>query len=461
MAFAIPHYKTNMDTSIEIINRLYKELQSRLPIKPGYQQNLDKKFRLEFNYNSNHIEGNTLTYGETELLLIFDKTTGNHDLREYEEMKAHDVAFEMIKEWAADKERPLTETSIKNLHEVLLVRPFWKDAITPDGQPTRRLIETGHYKKYPNSVRLQNGEMFHYTSPEETPIQMGELIRWFREEEEKKELHAVALAALLHYKFVRIHPFDDGNGRISRLLMNYVLLKNNFPPVIIKSADKKNYLFALNQADTGNYAAFIKYMAEQLTWSLEMNIKAAKGEVVDEPGDWSKKLLLLKNKLGDDPNEQVMLRFGQEAVIRLLKDSIIPLGFAWEESLQKFDSFFKSRTIIFLLGEKRLVTEHFNNSFADNLKEQSAGLAENLLPHIMKLSCNPLGMRGIDNNISIYGGEIIFTLYDNYYEAIVGNNKKSFSNLYHKQLTQAEIDEVVNLLSNTLYAIIEDLSQRK
>src|SRR5205823_1964159 len=121
-----------------------------------------------------------------------------------------------------------------------------------DGQPTRRLIKIGDYKEYPNHVRLQNGEIFEYALPAETSIQMGELIAWYRAEEENKKLHPVVLAAMLHYKFVRIHPFDDGNGRISRLLMNYVLLQHNLPPVIIKSADKKNYLFALNLGDTGN-----------------------------------------------------------------------------------------------------------------------------------------------------------------------------------------------------------------
>lgn len=221
------------------IDGLISILQGLQPLKAEYQQRLDKKIRLEFNYNSNHIEGNTLTYGETELLLIFDKTTGNHELREYEEMKAHDAAFELIKDWARDQERPLTEMGIKNLHEVLLVRPFWKDAETPEGHSTRRLIKVGNYKEFSNSVRLQNGEMFHYASPEENPILMGELIDWYRKEEQKAELHPVALAALLHYKFVRIHPFDDGNGRISRLLMNYVLFKHNLPPIIIKSSDKK------------------------------------------------------------------------------------------------------------------------------------------------------------------------------------------------------------------------------
>ena len=285
-----------MNATRQTIDRLAKTWQELKPLKAEYQQRLDKKIRLEFNYNSNHIEGNTLTYGETELLIIFDKTTGNHEMREYEEMKAHDVAFELVKEWSTDLERPLTEMAIKNLHEILLVKPYWKEAQTPDGQSTRRLIKVGDYKQHPNSVLLQNGEIFNYTSPEETPIQMAELIQWYRNEEAKKELHAIELAALFHYKFVRIHPFDDGNGRLSRLLMNYILFKNNLPPVIIKSADKKNYLFALNQADTGNLDAFVKYVEAQLIWSLELSIKAAKGETLDEETDLQKEIAVWKRK---------------------------------------------------------------------------------------------------------------------------------------------------------------------
>ena len=278
-----------------MVDELFVKLNELKPLKAEDQTRLDKKFRLEFNYNSNHLEGNTLTYGETKLLLFFGDTTGNHNIREYEETQAHDVAYRLIETWAKDTEHTLTEKDIKELNAIILVRPFWKDAQTPDGQHTRREIQIGQYKAYPNSVRLQNGEMFHYASPTDTPIKMSELLDWYRNAQ--TEMHPIELAAMLHYKFVCIHPFDDGNGRISRLLMNYVLLKNNYPPVIIKSADKANYLRALHFADIGEPEKFVQYISEQLLWALELSIKAAKGESLEEEDDFMKEIELIKRRV--------------------------------------------------------------------------------------------------------------------------------------------------------------------
>lgn len=129
-----------------IIDELKQKLEDLLPMKEELQRKLDDKLRLEFNYNSNHMEGNTLTYGETKLALFFGQTTGRHELREYDEMKAHDVAYKYIQEWAMDAERPLSEQMIRQLNEIILVEPFYKEAITPDGQNVRRLIAIGSLK---------------------------------------------------------------------------------------------------------------------------------------------------------------------------------------------------------------------------------------------------------------------------------------------------------------------------
>jgi len=286
------------------IDKLRSRLDELAPLNFLDKNNkLWKKFRLEWNYNSNHIEGNTLTYGETELLLIFEKTTGDHDKREYDEMQAHDVAIQMINEWVKNKERDITESDIRELNRIILVKPFWKEAITSDGQPTKRLISIGEYKKHPNSVRLKNGELFQYAPPEQTPQMMHDLMLWYRN---NKIQNSIILAADLHYRFISIHPFDDGNGRIARLLVNYVLMRTGYPPVVIKSNEKEKYITALNKADTGDISAFREYMADQLIWSLELSIKAAKGEDIEEPDDLYKEISLWKKQLPSDDKEIVI-----------------------------------------------------------------------------------------------------------------------------------------------------------
>lgn len=306
---------------LEQIDSLRAEYNALQPLSEENRRQLEKKIRLEFNYNSNHLEGNTLTYGETKLLLLFDQTQGNHTAREYEEMKAHDVAFQLVQQWALDA-LPLSETDVKNLNKIILVRPFWKGAMTPDGQTTRRLIDVGDYKRHPNSVRLATGELFEYASPMETPALMAELVSWYNKQIEKADSHPLLPAALLHYRFVRIHPFDDGNGRVARLLMNYALMRSGLPPVIIKSADKTNYLRALHAADAGDMDSFVRYIGEQLIWSLQIAVKAARGETIDEPDDLDKALALLKRQMA--PKEQLQEKASGAVIVQTIKQSVIP-----------------------------------------------------------------------------------------------------------------------------------------
>lgn len=361
---------------LNYIDQLSATYHSLLPMSPENQRRWDKKVRLEFNYNSNHIEGNTLTYGETELLLLFDETHGSRPMRDYEEMKAHDVAFQKIKEWATDTETPLTEQDIKNLNQIILVQPFWKNAITPDGQPTRRQITVGNYKTQPNSVRLPNGELFEYTAPQEVPIKMQELMEWYRDEQ--TTLHPVTLAAMFHYKFVCIHPFDDGNGRVSRLLMNYVLLAHKLPPVVIKSSDKQNYLHALHLADTGQYEAFIRYIAEQVVHSLEMAIKAAKGESIEEPDDLDKEIALVARQL----QHQETYKTPQQ-VLNVFHWAQQKLLAPCEAVLQKFDKLFQEKKRVRKVNHKD-VEEENRNSLLEVLTASVPKIAKQLNNPIKK-----------------------------------------------------------------------------
>ena len=387
----------------DYIDQLSATYNSLLPMSPENQRRWDKKVRLEFNYNSNHIEGNTLTYGETELLLLFDETHGSRPMRDYEEMKAHDVAFQKIKEWAADTETPLTEQDIKNLNQIILVQPFWKDAITPDGQPTRRQITVGNYKTQPNSVLLSNGELFEYTAPQEVPIQMQELMEWYRDEQ--TALHPVTLATMFHYKFVCIHPFDDGNGRVSRLLMNYVLLAHKLPPVVIKSSDKQNYLHALHLADTGQYEAFIRYIAEQVVSSLEMAIKAAKGESIEEPDDLDKEIALLTRQL----QHQETYKTPQQ-VLNVFHWTQQKLLAPCEAVLQKFDKLFQEKKRVRKVNHKEVEEENRNSLFE---------VLTASVPKIVKQLNNPIkkeNVYGIDPyTTDIYNITLQYYLYGSAY----------------------------------------------
>jgi len=287
---------SNLINILAKIESLKAALADLEPMAKNDAERLWRKFRLEWNYNSNHIEGNTLTYTETALYLDRGKTTGDHNIREYEEMSAHNLAVEMVKEWAIEGSRPLTQADVCHLNRIILVKPFWKNTVLLNGEVgSRRQIIPGEFKTHPNHVLLENGEIFKYAEPEEVQQKMQELLDWYRGE--AADLPPLVVTAILHYRLVRIHPFDDGNGRVCRLLLNYHLLKNDYPPVIIKTADKKNYLTALQKADAGDEESFVVYVGEQLVWSLELAIAAGKGESIEEKDDWMKKVSLLKKKV--------------------------------------------------------------------------------------------------------------------------------------------------------------------
>ena len=205
-----------MKELLEEIQRLKKELDNLLPMSKEQEEILWEKFRLEWNYNSNHIEGNTMTFGETELLLKLgdDFKAQNNSLKDVNEMRAHDSAIFIIRDWAKDAKRDLIEKDIRELNQIILVKDYWADAQTSDGKPTRRLIKVGNYKEQPNHVKLKSGEVFRYAAPNEVSAKMNELVNWYNSNQED---HPLLTAAFLHYKFVIIHPFDDGNGRVCLL----------------------------------------------------------------------------------------------------------------------------------------------------------------------------------------------------------------------------------------------------
>ena len=283
-------------TIIQRVDELKAEIATLRPIDWEQEQRILQKFRIDWNYHSNAIEGNTLTYGETRAFLLHGITAQGKPFRDYLDIKGHQEAIEYLEQFVQQQHR-LTEADIRELHKVLLVESYDMPAITPNGLPTRRHIAVGQYKTASNSVQISTGAMHFYATPEETPALMGDLMKWHRDELHKGVLHPLVIAATFHYRFVSIHPFDDGNGRMARLLMNLLLMQSGFVPVIITTTAKEKYLLALEFADAGDLEPFIVLIGQNLIHALELFLRGAKGEKIDDLADLDRRIALLQKRL--------------------------------------------------------------------------------------------------------------------------------------------------------------------
>jgi Fic family protein len=280
------------------VDRLRDQIAALRPLDPEQEARLAQKLNLEWNYHSNAIEGNTLTLGETRAFLLYGITAQGKPFRDYLEIRGHHEAIRYLEDLVRGGEM-LSEAAIRELHRILLVEPYDVDAITPDGRPTRRRIVLGQYKTAPNHVRTTTGETHFYATPQETPALMGELLIWYRREAAARVLHPLVLAATFHYRFVAIHPFDDGNGRMARLLTNLILMQHGFVPLIVPLERRGDYLLALEKADADELADFVALLGSELIRSLELTLAAARGEPLEAPGGLDRRIQRLQEELAD------------------------------------------------------------------------------------------------------------------------------------------------------------------
>jgi Fic family protein len=196
-----------------------EELASRRPLTQGELRRLQEEFLLEFTYNSNAIEGNTLTLQETALVLE-GITIDKKPLKDHLEAVGHKEAFEYVKQLVSEGQE-FSERVIKEIHSLVLM-DRWEDR--------------GVYRKIP--VRIM-GATHEPPQPYMVPVLMEKLIK--DHTAMQKKLHAIELVARFHMVFEGIHPFIDGNGRTGRLLLNLELMQNKYLPINVKFADRRRY----------------------------------------------------------------------------------------------------------------------------------------------------------------------------------------------------------------------------
>lgn len=427
------------------IETLYKEWQSLQPLKEQDQNRLDQKFMLEFNYNSNHIEGNTLTYGQTEMLLMFGKVVDEANMKDLEEMKASNVGLKMVKEMALDKEQHLTEYFIRTLHKTLLREDYTVHRQLPDGSDTSYIVHAGQYKTRPNSVKTVTGEIFEYASPEETPALMTDLLQWYNQAEKEGTMTPIELASLFHYRYIRIHPFEDGNGRISRLMVNYILHRQGYPMIVVKSADKNNYLTALNRcdvaigpipsdgahADLSQIAPFVEYMSKCLERALVISIKGAKGERIEDDDDWRKNL---KTKYRDQLNKPEVT----EEVKKKITEDFSALLSHIDQELSEFYSLFTS--VGWEPSKGNYYTEENGNSYVNIIFTKVFGGIKPGFTLQIKLAIQQF----------LYKTTILYSDWSGL-GRILYNKELS----YTEHLSEQDKEDIVNVIGNFLNQFIE------
>lgn len=272
-----------MQTLLPIIQQmdsLRAELEALRPLPDDRAARLSQLLRIDWNFHSNSIEGNTLSASETRAFLLHGITAAGKPFRDYLEMRGHNEALKKI-ENLVNQDIVITERLIRELHQMILVEP-WQDSEAE--------INPGEYKRRPNYLYSVQGERIDFTPPERVATEMNALVNWLnnhlsppKRKRKQYDLHPLLIATAFHLQFIHIHPFGDGNGRMARLLMNLILMQCGYAPAIIRQEQRRSYFLALNQSTLAAPAPLATLIGESCIASLQLSLRVAQGEPVEEP----------------------------------------------------------------------------------------------------------------------------------------------------------------------------------
>jgi Fic family protein len=229
-------------------------LDSLRPLSAAAVKRLKEQFTVEWIYNSNAIEGSTLTLRETQLILETGLTIGGKSLREHFEVTNHRDAIDYVESLVGQNEL-ITPFHVRQIHNLVLSQIDDENA--------------GQYRK--TEVRIAGAK---HIPPEawEVPQRMTEWGAWLKDAQ--NNIHPIELAAQAHHGLVALHPFVDGNGRTARLVMNLILFQHGYPPAVILRINRKQYYQVLMQADTGKNDPLINFVGRAVDHSLTLYLEA-------------------------------------------------------------------------------------------------------------------------------------------------------------------------------------------
>lgn len=245
MKFLNPIIQKRIERKLEILN-------SFRPLPAQQVSKLQEQFKIEMTYNSNGIEGNSLTLKETFLVINEGITIKGKPLKDHLEAKDHFEALNYLSDFVEhDKKHTFSEILIRQLHTLVLQKT---DRDWAGKYRDANVIISGSYHTPPEAI--------------EVPRAMTGLVLWITNH--KSSLNPIELAAIVQHKLAYIHPFFDGNGRVARLIMNLFLMQAGYPLVILLKNDRKRYYSVLDKADKGHYVPLVQFVAQNVERSLNI-----------------------------------------------------------------------------------------------------------------------------------------------------------------------------------------------
>jgi Fic family protein len=243
-----------LDEVLKSVAAKKEQIDAFRPLSPEAMANLEHYYDIELTWSSNAIEGNTLSPVETTLVIEQGVTIGGKPLKDHLEALDHYDAIRYVRELAREA-TPLTESDVRNLHSLVMKRS------RPD--------VAGRYADLPRYVRTESGR-YMFPSPVEIPSLMGDFAGWLGRAPISPDTAFTA-----HRRLVDIHPFNDGNGRTARLLMNLILIRAGYPPVAVRPEDRLDYIRSLQQQQAGQGSdSFNALLYRRLDATMEEYLKA-------------------------------------------------------------------------------------------------------------------------------------------------------------------------------------------
>lgn len=319
------------------VDLLQQKINAHGELSADVKKKINYKFRLDWNYYSNSMEGNTLTMDETRSVMVGNLTVGGKPIKDVLEIKGHDeIISEILR--IGKGEAHLSEARIREIH---------KGIMHEEDEAKKKKI--GVWKTDPNYIYNYKNERFDFASPDEVPSRMHGLLNKTNaaidaiQHNKKDAPHPLDVALDFHLDYINIHPFYDGNGRTARILTNLLLISFGYPPFWVKTNERSIYNQYIGdiQGYGGNPDLFFEFVTDTILRSQQLVLDAIAGKDISSAEDFDKEIEMLK-RMQNPP--RVKIKKSKQVMQNTLKEVYFPLLQNLNANLTKLDKLFKSNS---------------------------------------------------------------------------------------------------------------------